>query len=465
MLRTLRTWPEVRLAYEDRELLPAGPNSLALCGQPSAHLSGGGQGVNASFAWQFAGGQGEDQVCVDLESGWAKHSRLAHPARVLPLCGRSRVGGVVHGTAVLGIVCGSNQLSGCQGIAPEIAAMRLASYVPQLSAFASLPLLPDDDPSTPKPENVYAAVSHAIKFLDDANGAFPKSGGGVLLLEYETLGHLPLEALPLMRQLIESAIVADITVVEPAGNGGLKLDLVEDLAGTRTRIFERFHFGADSGAIMVGASRSDVTNNVQHERVSTSNFGSRLDCYAWGERIIAPAFQFGPGATLPGFLDRCGEFAETSGAAAIIAGVALVLQGIAAAHNVNLTPAELRDLLRKAANGTPCTASAQIGSMPDLARILKPSLRLGASLMARAAEPAHLILNTRPRAVSLRRVRRRRVDLARVHTATAGAPRRARSSGRTRRSTTCCPLHASGGDGSSDNFTRCRSLLAAFASV
>jgi hypothetical protein len=112
VLKVLRSWcKEIRLAYEDREpVLATGGPSAALCSVRSGHLAPAPEGVHASAAWAFPGGQGELQVCVDLEKAWTKHQRLQHPGRVHKLYGGIVAAGSTHGTAVLGILCGSRIL-------------------------------------------------------------------------------------------------------------------------------------------------------------------------------------------------------------------------------------------------------------------------------------------------------------------------------------------------------------------
>ncbi|MGH8237255.1 MAG: S8 family serine peptidase [Steroidobacteraceae bacterium] len=311
------------------------------------------------------GGIGEGQSCIDVETGWNRlHTRLAHlvpPRRGTLLCGRHRAGGVAHGTCVLGIICGTNPIIapgqvGCAGIAPGVAEMRLASYVSEAEPPTDVLPVPADNPATDVAENIYAAVSHGIDFLRT-------SGGGVLLIEYQTADLLPLEILPAMRELIESA-KPDVTVVEAAGNGNRNLDGVQDDLGNFSLL--RGEGAPDSGAIMVGSAVSAVFR-ARHDRfvqnlLSGSNFGSRVDCYAWGQGIGTPA--------AGGAGDLCDVFGGTSGAAAIIAGVALVVRGIAANGGTQLDAQALRDLLRDENLGTRCKADARIGSMPDLARIL-----------------------------------------------------------------------------------------------
>ena len=117
----------------------------------------------------------------------------------------------------------------------------------------------------------------------------------------------------------------------------------------------------------------------RHRRVASSNYGSRVDCYAWGEAVTAPSSTgHAPYATTACTAD----FGETSAAAAIIAGVALIVQGVVsqAEPGRRVTPRRLREILGDPALGTGCViAQGRIGVMPDLARILTPGV-LGVTL-------------------------------------------------------------------------------------
>jgi len=111
---------------------------------------------------------------------------------------------------------------------------------------------------------------------------------------------------------------------------------------------------------------------LPHERLSESNFGSRVDCYAWGENIVSAGYgdryhNQGDNTTYTG------AFGGTSGAAAIIAGAALLVQGIYhKATRSRLLPEQMRSIL--SATGTPqgpATALENIGVMPDLRQIIQ----------------------------------------------------------------------------------------------
>ena len=332
------------------------------CRRRLGHAAAAPLGVGADSAAKFLGGRGEGQHLIDVEQGWTltHDSLLAHRIGP-PLAGTIDDRSRPHGTAVLGIVCGASTTGGYVGLAPKVASVHVASTV----------------------ENLRAAIKTAIDHLAAINEADRYSGGGVLLLETQAriassqggMGHLPIEALPQFFELIAGATGRGITVIEAGGNGrdtvgapeGIDLDEFVDLNGSR--ILRRDSPRGDSGAIIVAAARADVVDG-QHERYFSSNFGSRIDCYAWGESVIAPSST----PTAPFSASACvGDFGETSAAAAIIAGVALIVQGIVAAAQPGrrLAPRQLREILGRRALGTRCvSASGEIGVMPDLAKIL-----------------------------------------------------------------------------------------------
>ena len=366
----LRQRPTVELVYED---MPTGPASLGpskqKCSSSSGHIGGLSEGVNARFAWAIPGGKGDAQFLVDVEKGWTpEHDRLPK-SKIHVVVGLSELGAQAHGTSVLGIVCGKHlQSGGCEGIAPEVKWVGLASPVPDPNAPASQPRVRRDDPATALRENIYDAIAIAINKLVHKHDAAPQNGYGVLLLEQQTSQGLPVETYEGIDDLIALATHGlNITVVEPAGNGGLTGGLNLDThPGAQT-------LQQDSGAIMVGsASRNLIPQPApgHHARLSTSNFGSRVNCYAWGERVVTPAWQFDQSGNL-GILNECDDqFGHTSAASAIIAGVALIAQGISAhRRRAARTAYQLRAILADPTLGTPCAPGDRIGIMPDLQKI------------------------------------------------------------------------------------------------
>ncbi len=124
----------------------------------------------------------------------------------------------------------------------------------------------------------------------------------------------------------------------------------------------------DSGAILVAAG----SDSVPHKRIRYSNYGSRIDCYAWGERVSTAGSHMGPSdIALEAYRKKIGG---TSSAAAIVAGAAIVIQSIAESNfDFRLKPEQLRRILNDDTLGTPSTSGRsidRIGSMPDLKKIL-----------------------------------------------------------------------------------------------
>jgi hypothetical protein len=297
------------------------------------------KGIDARFAWKRPGGRGVGQHFIDLEQGWTLDHEdlgLGGPG-TLPLHGLMLNSAKSHGTSVLGVVCAADNGYGGVGIAPNLASVNF------VSTHGS------DRP------NALLAASESLPF------------GGVLLVEAQLLGHevngtrwnpLPIEVLDLEFQEIKLATSLGITVVECAGNGSVDLDTFLNEEGDyvlNTR---------DSGAIMVGAASSAR----RHVRIATSNFGQRVNCYAWGEKIVTAT-------SLNGSInDYDKNFGQTSGAGSIIAGAALAVQGISeAVRGTRFNALEMRTGLSDPTTGTASAnpATDRIGVMPNLRAIIQ----------------------------------------------------------------------------------------------
>ena len=100
------------------------------------------------------------------------------------------------------------------------------------------------------------------------------------------------------------------------------------------------------------------TCTVPHRRMPFSNYGSRIDCYAWGEKVN------------PHHDIRIG-LNGTSGATAIIAGAAIALQAIAKAETGRpISPGRIRAMLGNPVLGTASAGGDHMGVLPDLEKIL-----------------------------------------------------------------------------------------------
>lgn len=155
-----------------------------------------------------------------------------------------------------------------------------------------------------------------------------------------------------------------LTVVAAAGNGDTDLDTIMSNRGEA--ILNRSNY--DSGAILVGASNREHTARLRAgRRGGGSNFGSRVDCFAAGIGVTSVAYN-STQSNDPYRVDD--TLTCTSAATAILAGVAISLQGMCFAQRGRiLRPAVLRSLLSDpslvAANRLP----EDIGFMPALEKL------------------------------------------------------------------------------------------------
>ena len=302
-------------------------------------------GVDAIYVWQVPGGAGEGARIVDIEDGW----RLDHEELLTARITRHSVFGtpgadvIDHGTGVAGIIVGADNGVGTVGIVPN-AELDLVSTIRA-----------DGD------ANLAGAIAVAARHLTRGDillieGALnffalpdPDDGRPDILVEFD----------PAVQLQIRLAVGRGITVIEPAGNGGVNLDQFPFLAHTRP---ESLSF---SGAIVVGGAQDTAPPSGAWQRISS--FGSRVDCFAAAANIQSPA---------SAGTNTYQEFSGTSGASAIIAGVAASLQAMTKAATKGATvlePADVRRLLSSALLGTlPADPlAARIGPMPDLRRIVQ----------------------------------------------------------------------------------------------
>jgi len=366
LAKALASWQTVQTAYFDP---PGDEPQVNPANDPrwpnQGYLDPAPNGIDAEFAWPrlggigFPGGDGAGQRVIDLERGWTlNHEDInAHGAALLH--GAIRDGSRAHGTSVLGEVCAVDNALGCIGIAPNVASVNVVSYW-----------------SSTRPNALLAAI---------ANLSF----GDVLLLEAQLSitgwSNMPIEVLDAEFDTIRLATALGIVVVEAGGNGGNDLDTYTDGAGNA--IFNRTAVGfRDSGAIMVGAASS----TTPHIRIAPptwtwgTNFGSRIDCYAWGEDVDTCSSNNAGSTTL-----YTAGFNGTSSASPIITGAALVVQGIAenpaSGLGYRFSPKQLRAILSDPATGTASNNPAvdRIGVMPNLQAIIQNVLNLAPDVYIR----------------------------------------------------------------------------------
>jgi hypothetical protein len=339
MVRALQRLEGVEIAYVeagpvDPPVSPADDPRFASQG----YLTAAPDGIDAVWAWSISDGGGVG--FVDLERGWTLNHEDLVAANITIISGLNQ-DFQSHGTAVLGEVLAVDNAIGGVGIAPRCTGRVVSQW------------------QTSTNYRTAAAILSAGQVMN---------AGDVLLLEAQTssgsTNKLPVEVEALVADAIRHVVDDGIIVIEAAGNGSNDLDTFVD--GANHRILDRnSNDFVDTGAIMVGAASSAAP----HTRLNFSNFGSRIDCYAWGENIDTTGGSGGAGTTA-----YTSSFSGTSGASPIVTGAALLLQSWRIAQgNTPYTADEMRSLL---INPTFNTASAdpandRIGVMPNLRAIFE----------------------------------------------------------------------------------------------
>lgn len=369
---------EVDLAYRELSANDAQLNGTAtgkVLEEDQGYLDDAPGGISAAWAWQTLANSGHPMVKVcDLEQGWNSHNDLQKwlgtaIQPIEPFVGGNRAdegsGFGNHGTAVLGQLAAAG---GVKGAAADVASFLRASHYRKKDGT---------DPFPGTNGHVAAAIVQALTLSGGvAPIVGPLGAGDVLLLEVQR-GLLPTEIDDADFDAIRLASALQVIVVEAAGNGGFDLDSYTGSDGGR--VLRRGDPGfRDSGAILVGAARAAVP----HDRASFSNYGSRVDCFGWGEAVTTCGFGDLAGTTLADFYTN--RFNGTSSASPIIAGAAALVQALYQNQKPlgnpppRLGPQEMRSILSDPATGTrqgPNVAGF-IGIMPDLRAIVRGQLQL-----------------------------------------------------------------------------------------
>jgi hypothetical protein len=356
LAKALTAWRNVQSAYVDGGPVP--PPQVNAADDPrwpnQGYLDPAPAGIDAEYAWTVTGGDGAGIRFIDMERGWTLNHEDLAAANITLLSGLNQ-DFFGHGTSVLGEIAAGDNTIGCVGIAPRSNGRVVSQW------------------RTASNYNTADAIMSAVAAL---------SFGDVLLLEAQTsvagfAGFLPVEVEPAVFDAIRLGTALGILIVEAGANGSEDLDSFTDAAGQRVLNRADANF-RDSGAIMVGAASS----TAPHTRLGFSNFGSRIDCYGWGQNIDTTGDGFTGNLTNT----YTGSFGGTSGASPIITGAALLIQSIAAASlGFRFSPAQLRSLLSNPASGTASSnpANDRIGVMPNLRAIIDSVLNVAPDVYLR----------------------------------------------------------------------------------
>ena len=363
----LRTWRIVETAYVGaRPGEPPAVNTSIRVLSPVATEQRYLRDLGIRSCWALPGGQGDGVRLVDIEAGWnvdpchaclPQRRIILHPGHTP----NHRDRYLRHGNAVLGTVLAQHARRGGKGIAPNAGAYLVCTDAPEPDGTGF---------SRDHASAMITALLHRQPcdvFLLEAQSKWRRrSPNG----ETSLVTGLPVEVESHVLELIRLATALGVVVVEPAGNGSDNLDRIA--AEIKTREDRDVLANRDSGAILVGALRGGGTTHDPFERLPSSNFGCRIDCYAPGEWILAPWTVRG-GEDHDDYTDT--DFGETSAAGAIIAGAVVVLQAIAKQRQTPLDPLAIRTALSRSDINTPlaiatCDSPDRAPVMPNLRRIV-----------------------------------------------------------------------------------------------
>ena len=317
------------------------------------YLTAATDGIDAQFAWGFAGGNGSGVQIIDVEYDWNQnHEDLTKAAGVMRLLPAGEVTNSPfsndHGTAVLSEMIADNDTKGVTG-AVWGADIGLAPERTDISG---------------------SQRANAIMLATAASGP-----GDVILLEMQTRACAmtgcdsmtqancgPAEEAMSVFNATQTATAAGIVVVAAAGNGSVNLDSAA--CGGRYDGTMRPH----SGAIIVGAGAPPGITDRQ--RLGFSTFGSRVDLQGWGGSVATAGYgtgYFDPDAPADTNKWYRFNFSGTSSASPIVASAAAAIQGMSMQLGSGpLSPAEVRDLLVQTGSPQLGDLSTNIGPRPDL---------------------------------------------------------------------------------------------------
>jgi hypothetical protein len=342
-------------------------------------------GIDAFYAWDVPGGFGTDIKMIDVEGAWCfSHEDLVeNPSGCVVGAPISNADWRKHGTAVLGMLAADHNRFGVNGICPE-------ADVRCVSIFQSATADPTDDGGSA------AAIVAAADFLP---------GGSIILLELhrpgpavsfhantEQKGYIPIEWWPCDMAAILYATGHDIIVIAAAGNGQQNLcaDIYNHNPPTDPGPFPSWWVNpfkrdpVDTEAILVGAGLPPYGIHgsrfgPERSRFKRSNYGAVVDTQAWGAEVATCGFNGDLSLPqTPEVRRYTRRFNGTSSASAMIAGAVCCLQGVANVKKKNLTPLQVRTLLRDQNFGEPQqngplgpATSQRIGPRPDLKRLIQ----------------------------------------------------------------------------------------------
>lgn len=307
-------------------------------------------GIGAKEAWKLPGGRGENVHIIDIESGLSNYDDLSAPF-ILKSKSTSD-----HGAAVMGVLVSKDDGIGTTGIVNKAKWGFISNYFHgvYINSYDSV-----EDKHKSYANSYALTLDLALQNL---------SAGDVLIIEGQVPGPLnkfaPMEYWPKVFSALKKITRKGIHCVAAAGNGGHSLD-----DNAYKNVFNLRY--KDSGCIIVGAVTLEPTNDRRgHQKVRSSNFGSRIDVHGYGKNVatigFGDLFDDGKNSKYTRF------FSGTSSATAIVAGAVASVSSIALAKGRKISPRKMRYALRR--TGTAAYDQEYknlIGKLPDIKALLK----------------------------------------------------------------------------------------------
>lgn len=296
---------------------------------------GSNPGINMQYAWNL-GLSGSGIKVRDIEYGFNMAHEELNSVNVsiapgMTISSSASTAYTEHGTPVFGIIMAHKGTYGVSGLAYSAQEMVLFPEY-QESGY----------------DRIYA-ISQAIQ-----NSQL----GDVILYEMQTYDEgnylVPAEYDLTVWNLTKAASDAGILIVEAAANGSVNLD---------SPTYASYMNRGNSGAILVGAG----SPNVIHQKLSFSNYGSRVDVQGWGQNVYTSG-AIGPFVLINNDVNQgYTNFSGTSSATPMVASCAIVLQSYFHSLTGNyLTPLEMKNLLINTGIPQGSPISGHIGPLPNM---------------------------------------------------------------------------------------------------
>lgn len=299
------------------------------------------EGVGAMAAWEIPGGTGRNVKVIDIETCFEERHEDFETA--FWVGGNPNCDSTNHGTAVWGQIAARRDGKGVTGIAHESA---FGIY-----GFIEGNLAEVDDQYI---AGINRGIQGAMQVLE---------AGDVLVIEQQMAGPeldkwTAVEYWPHIFDQLKAATDKGIICVQAAGNGSSDFDHPSYRGAFDLK-------KRNSGCIIVGA-----VDAQEKERLSFSNFGSRVDASGYGRGVVTTGYGhlFNQGPTRM----YTNSFSGTSSATPIVAGAVAVVSSIAKEQGRVLKPEEVRRALR--ATGIKqgkMTSATRVGNFPVIEELLK----------------------------------------------------------------------------------------------